>query len=237
MSMLRHLKKKLLDRVFSNFESYTRLKLSRDSIIGKGAKIKGAVVIGNVSMGEQARIVKGVRVVAKAQVSIGRYTIINGPNTDINCMINPVEIGSFCSIARNVSIQEYNHNFRLISTYHILQNVFGQDRKMEVFSKGKITIGNDVWIGTQCIVTGGSNIGDGAVIGANSVVIGNIPAYAIAAGSPAKVIAYRFNDDIIDLLKKVKWWDWPLAKIEKYKHLFSQAPTVALLEEVLMEET
>jgi Acetyltransferase (isoleucine patch superfamily) len=235
--MLRVLKSKLLSWIVSNIDRYTRIEVSTDSKIETGAKIKGAVLIGQVNVGEYARIFKGVRIVAKSGVSIGRYTSINGPNTDINCMLNPVRIGSFCSIARNVSIQEFNHNYRLVSTYHVAQNIFGGEREEDVVSKGEVLIGNDVWIGTQCVITGGATIGDGAVIAANSVVNGEIPPYAIAAGSPAKVIGYRFDENVVALLRKIRWWEWPLEKIQKNRSFFREAPTITLLEKILDEET
>jgi virginiamycin A acetyltransferase len=99
-------------------------------------------------------------------------------------------------------------------------------------SKGPITIGNDVWIGTQCVILSGSTIGDGAVIAANSVVTADIPPYAIAAGSTAKVLRYRFSDAIIERLLNLQWWHWSRSKLEQNRALFEGDLTEDKLDSV-----
>lgn len=76
-----------------------------------------------------------------------------------------------------------------------------------------VYIGNDVWIGTNVIVLPGVNIEDGAIIAAGAVVNKDVPAYAIAGGVPAKVLKYRFSENKISALEKIKWWDWENDKI------------------------
>ena len=80
--------------------------------------------------------------------------------------------------------------------------------------KGDTVVGNDVWIGQNVTVLPGVHIGDGAVIGLNSTVTRDIPAYTIAAGNPARVIRKRFDDEMIALLEKLKWWDKPADEIK-----------------------
>lgn len=83
----------------------------------------------------------------------------------------------------------------------------------------KITIGNDVFIGMNVKVLDGVSIGDGAVIGANCVVSKDVPPYAIVAGSPMKILRYRFDEETREKLRLLKWWDWPeekLKEVEKY---------------------
>ena len=75
------------------------------------------------------------------------------------------------------------------------------------------TIGNDVWIGWDVLIKGGVTIGNGAVIGARSVVTKDVPPYAVVAGVPAKVIKYRFEQEKIDLLQQLQWWDWDIDRI------------------------
>ena len=75
-------------------------------------------------------------------------------------------------------------------------------------SKGKTAIGNAVWIGDSVIVLSGVMIGNGAVIGAGSVVTRDVPAFAIAAGNPARVIRYRFETEVCQLIEGLAWWDW-----------------------------
>lgn len=153
-------------------------------------------------------------------IKIGRFSSLWGPNLDIITGKQNVIIGNFCSIARNVSFQTFNHNHKKLTTYFIGQNFFNENWENERVSKGDIIIENDVWIGSHCVVLGGITIGNGAVVAANSVVAENVPAYSIVAGSPAKVISYRFDETSIQELLELQWWNWPISKILENKHLF-----------------
>ncbi|QVY67531.1 CatB-related O-acetyltransferase [Polaribacter sp. Q13] len=165
-------------------------------------------------------------------IQVGRYTVINGPNTDFYSDIHSINIGSFCSIARNVSFQEFSHYSDRITTHLILKHVFKQQKK-DTFSKGPIQVGNDVWIGAHSVILSGVKIGNGAIIGSNSVVNKDVPPYAIVAGSPAKIIKYRFDDDVIRLLEDMKWWDWDIEKILKNEQLFDKKLSKGLLNTVV----
>nr|WP_018367841.1 CatB-related O-acetyltransferase [Streptococcus entericus] len=79
--------------------------------------------------------------------------------------------------------------------------------------KGDTVIGNDVWIGQNAVILPGVNIGDGAIIGANSVVGSNVAPYTIVVGNPAKVIRKRFDEELIDLMLRFKWWDKSIREI------------------------
>ena len=83
-----------------------------------------------------------------------------------------------------------------------------------------VTIGNDVWIGANVCILPGISIGDGAVLAAGAVITKDVPPYAIVGGVPAKVIKYRFSEDIIKKLLKIKWWNWEEEKVKKNKDLF-----------------
>ena len=83
-------------------------------------------------------------------------------------------------------------------------------------NKGDIVIGNDVWIGYEAVILAGVTIGDGAVIGARAVVTKDIPPYTIVVGVPAKPIRKRFSQETIDLLLKIKWWNWPEERIRQH---------------------
>ena len=83
-------------------------------------------------------------------------------------------------------------------------------------NKGDIVIGNDVWIGYEAVILAGVTIGDGAVIGARAVVTKDIPPYTIVGGVPAKPIRKRFTQETIDLLLKIKWWNWPEERIRQH---------------------
>jgi hypothetical protein len=75
---------------------------------------------------------------------------------------------------------------------------------------GRCTIGNDVWIGGHATIRAGLEVGNGAVIAAGAYVVKDVPPYAIVGGNPAKVIKYRFDEEIIARFNHVKWWDLPI---------------------------
>ena len=93
--------------------------------------------------------------------------------------------------------------------------------KEELPLKGDTVIGNDVWIGQNVTVMPGIHIGDGAIIGANSVVASDIPPYAVAVGNPCRVIKKRFDEELIELLLKFKWWDQCIEEIESLMPILS----------------
>lgn len=211
---------KILNRIVIKLKNHNLINLSELGKIHPKIKLKGAIITGNVFLSEGCKIVKGVQIKGESEVRIGKYTSISGPMTDIHAVVNSVTIGAFCSIARNVTIQEYNHRLDGITTYFINQNIFEGKEKDDIISSGSIEIGNDVWIGTQTVILSGAKIGDGAVIGANSVVTGVIPPFSIAVGSPAKVVKYRFDQTTIDKIMELKWWNWDIEKIKMNRKLF-----------------
>jgi len=167
-----------------------------------------------------------------SEARIGRHTRVWGPNVHVHCLLHPVEIGSYCSIARNVSIQEYNHRIDRISSFFVSCNLFGESMVEDVESRGPVIIGNDVWLAANVTVASGVRIGDGAVIGANSVVLSDIPPYAVAAGSPAKVLRYRFPPEVVSRLLELQWWNWDEARIQRNRALFSSPLSSELLDKV-----
>lgn len=137
------------------------------------------------------------------------------------CELPQVEVGKFCSIAAHVTLAAGNHPMSYVSTspytYSTIRNSFTKKQlyTQEFFytdenHKYLCKIGNDVWIGTGATLVCGSkalNIGDGAVIAAGSVVTKDVPPYAVVAGCPAKILHYRFSDEMISKVEKEKWWD------------------------------
>ena len=82
-------------------------------------------------------------------------------------------------------------------------------------NKGDIVIGNDVWIGYEAVIMAGVHIRNGAIIAARAVVTKDVPPYTIVGGVPARPIRKRFDEDVIQKLEMLKWWDWPAEKIQQ----------------------
>ncbi|CAN0596282.1 unnamed protein product, partial [Ectocarpus sp. 12 AP-2014] len=87
---------------------------------------------------------------------------------------------------------------------------------LDIKSKGDTVIGNDVWIGNNATIMQGIKIGDGAIIGTNSLVTKDVPAYTIVGGNPAREIRKRFDNETIEFLLALKWWDWNVEKITNH---------------------
>lgn len=133
-----------------------------------------------------------------------------------------ISIGAYCSIAENVTLfNGSNHNTNWISTFpfRIIFDIEGKYKDGHPSTKGDIVIGNDVWIASNVTILSGVKIGDGAVIGANSLVVKDIEPYSIYAGNPAKFIKKRFEDNQIQQLLKIKWWNWEEEEIKKAVNL------------------
>jgi virginiamycin A acetyltransferase len=233
-----------LGRIFRKFNAridpsatISRSSLTGDISVGACSTISRSSLCGTIAIGDHSAVMHSQ---ISGDIEIGRYTSFNGPGSDITARIHKVRIGNFCSIARNCTIQEFNHITNRCTTYYIHRNLFNASGRQEyiwqgpeeedIESRGPINIGNDVWIGAQSVILSGVTIGNGAVISANSTVTRDIPPYAIAAGSPAKVIKYRFDDDIIKSLEKLEWWLWDDETIRNNPGLFNGPLTMDKLE-------
>ena len=145
--------------------------------------------------------------IAGARVNIDLITVGKGTygvlNVDSTGNQGHLAIGSFCSIAPGVKFVLNNeHPLNHISTFPFKVKVT-HEREVEALSKGGISVGDDVWIGTNAIILDGVSIGRGAVIAAGAVVVKDVPAYAVVGGCPAKVIKMRFDDAQIALLSSI----------------------------------
>lgn len=127
-----------------------------------------------------------------------------------------LKIGKFCSIADDAVIfLGGEHQVSFVTTYpfsHFFEFAHGFPGT-HPRQKGNIIIGNDVWIGQEAFILSGVTIGDGAVIGARAVVAKDVKPYSIVVGSPAHHIKYRVDEDIIEALLAIAWWNWPIEKI------------------------
>lgn len=148
------------------------------------------------------------RFVKVRKSTIGRYTYVAN-NTYVEC----ADIGQFCSIADNCRIGMGSHSISLLSTSPIFSEARNGVKEqwietdLPTTKRKRTVIGNDVWIGSHVLINSNVNVGDGAVIGAGAVVVKDVPPYAIVGGVPAKVIRYRFSEDVINELMQLKWWD------------------------------
>lgn len=166
-------------------------------------------------------------VIKAKNIIVGDYTYyddnINNPTNfeKNNVLFNYPEfgdkliIGKFCAIANGTKfiMGSANHRISSVTTYPF--NVFGglwgektPPHLSQLPFKGDIVIGNDVWIGRESIIMPGVKIGDGSIIAGYSVVTKDVPPYSVVGGNPAKFIKKRFDDELIELLLKLKWWDY-----------------------------
>ncbi len=151
-----------------------------------------------------------------------------------------VNIGNYCEDAAQVAILlggEHKNNRIINYTFSVHPDLVKMARDTGVNidknfseSRGPVVIGSNVTLSSKSLILSGVTIGNGAVIGANSVVTKDIPAFAIAAGSPAKVIRMRFDDKTIEALEKIRWWDMQPQAILKYFDTINKIPDPAALE-------
>jgi len=176
--------------------------------------------------------------VGKSPIIIGRFTY-GFENIKIRQWNEgaALKIGSFCSIAKDITIfLGGNHRTDWISTYpfgKIFQDELGGEGIIgHPSTKGDVIIGNDVWIGSGTTIMSGINIGDGAVIAANSCVVTDVKPYSIFGGNPARFLKYRFDNKTIEFLLRLKWWDLPLTTIRNISNILCSKPSPELLVEL-----
>lgn len=147
-------------------------------------------------------------------LSVGNYTYGNINMYHSGNGNEKLEIGNFCSIAPNVTfLLASEHNYKSLSTFPFKVKFLGAEN--EAGSKGSIIVKDDVWIGFGAIILSGVTIGQGAVIAAGSVITKDVPPYAIVGGNPAKIIKYRFDEEIIEKLLDLDFSNLTKNKIEK----------------------
>lgn len=182
------------------------------------------------------KFLKKIRLSYRKNSNIDKSSAIEAGTVFINSTINKhsyigydsfvinTKIGSFCSIANKVTIGGATHPMHFVSTSPVfLSHKDSVKTKFANFNYLPIIetdIGHDVWIGEGVYIKSGIKIGTGAIIGMASVVTKDVPPYAIYAGNPAKLIRYRFNDEIISGLLKIEWWNWSNDRFKCYGKYF-----------------
>lgn len=164
---------------------------------------------------------------------LGKNTAIHGCRLGYGSYINNngdfshTDIGYYTSIGANVTTAVGSHPLNGYAALHpaftYKKKIFGYsyvDKDTYTDETPRILIGSDVWIGNNVVILDGAKIGDGAVVGAGSLVKGELPPYSINAGVPAKTIRYRFTEEEIRDLLKLKWWEkdenWIRSHIEDF---------------------
>ncbi len=148
-----------------------------------------------------------------SNVTVGAFSYMAGHST-----VHDTTFGRFCSVGKELLCGMGGHPTDLVSTSPVFYSTRGQcnttfaDRDM-YDETAPVEVGSDVWIGARVFVRSGVRIGHGAIVGAGAVVVGDVPEYAVVAGTPAKVIRRRFGDDQIARLLELAWWEWDAARL------------------------
>jgi virginiamycin A acetyltransferase len=222
------IKLRLLDKVLAVATRPNRIDVAAS--VSPLARVTSSSLHGPVRIDDFARM---YRAELSGPIHIGKNTSLWGPGIFVYARDHPISIGNFCSVARDVIVHGYYHDATRISTYFIGRNVLGRPIEEEIVSRGPIRIGHDVWIGAGVHVMSDVTIGNGAVIGAGSVVSRAVPAYAIAVGSPAAVVRFRFDAAVIQRLEASRWWEWSHEEIRARDELFTGPLTPELLDKYL----
>lgn len=159
-----------------------------------------------------------IRCYIKGLVRVGFLSYVGADSVIKDC-----DIGRFCSIAEGVTIGATEHPLNRLSTHLFAFDNYGPFGKSSEFfdwlrcspyliSNSRTIIGNDVWIGKNVILKKGITLADGVIVGAGSVVTKDFPPYCIIGGVPAKIIKYRFEPEVIQLLINLKWWKYNISR-------------------------
>jgi acetyltransferase-like isoleucine patch superfamily enzyme len=155
-------------------------------------------------------------------VQVGRFSYIS-----LDSKLLKTKVGRFCSVGPYLICGIGLHPVDFVSTSPVFYSTLKQcgttfaDRDY-FHEREEIVIGHDVWIGTRVFIRDGVKIGNGAIIAAGAVVVDDVPDYAIVGGVPAKLIRFRFADDIIAELREIQWWNWSIDRLQQAHTLFAQ---------------
>lgn len=179
-------------------------------------KLRGSAIV-NSRIHRTSKVESGSHIVNTA---FDRYSFCGYDCEIVNC-----DIGSFCSIAGHVVIGGAEHPMEWVSMSPVFFE--GRDSVRAKFSTHRreatrrTVIGHDVWIGEHALIKQGVTIGNGAVVGMGSVVTKDVEPYVIVAGCPAKVVRKRFDDDIIESLQEIRWWEFGCERLREYAQYFT----------------
>ncbi len=197
-------------------------KIYRDVVLEKST-VEAEAIVGDFSRIRSSRV--GRHCSIDRQNLLLNVTLGDRSYTGPWCMLFHAEVGRYCSISYRVTIGPPDHNYHRLSSHPFIYDPkFGLFEESEELRNEKFSrpcrIGHDVWIGCNATILRGVEVGNGAVIGAHALVNRDVPPYAIVAGTPARIIGYRFSREVIAELERVRWWEWPEEKIRKHHTLF-----------------
>ncbi len=206
-----NLLKKIFRYLFKKYVPESNIIFNTDEILFLNSYIENSQIGYKVKLNKRYQIESSF---------IDNYTYIA-----VNSHISNTTIGKFCSIGPNLLCGWGIHPTNGISTSPMFYSTmkqngvtFSETDKIEEVKP--ISIGNDVFIGANVTILDGVKIGDGAIIGAGAIVSKNIPPYAIAVGCPIRIIKYRFEQDQINKLLTIKWWDFDEGKLKDVEGMF-----------------
>jgi len=201
-----------------SFYYFIKACLFRFSVFGKSVKIGARTRCVSVSLQGNNYLHDDVFV---AYASVGRYSYISR-----NCYICRARIGSFTSIGPDVLIGIGSHPVSRVSTHPAFYSIqrqcgttFTHD---QLYDEAKLScIGNDVWIGARCVIMDGVSIGDGAIVGAGSIVTRDVEPFTVVAGVPAKLLRSRFSSDVSRQISELAWWNWSEQTLRQFYGKFA----------------
>jgi virginiamycin A acetyltransferase len=186
-------------------------------------------------------------VVTSEKIEVGDYTYYDDPadpeawernNVLYDYGPERLVIGRYCALAEGSRFIMAGANHAMLGPSTFPFGIFGgtwaettMDLVMGAPSRGDTVVGHDVWLGYQAVVMPGVTIGSGAVVAAGSVVVADIPPYAIAGGNPATVLRMRYEPEDVDRLLRAAWWDWPVELVTEHARTI-MAGTPAELEAI-----
>lgn len=197
-----------------------------DSVIGQNVFIDKHTRVEHSSLADHIKLERNNQIVYS---SMGRFSY-----TGANTVIKNAAIGKFNSISWNVSIGGNTHDLDHITTHSFIfypkWNMGGNGNWRS--ASEKCATGHDVWIGSNAIILRGVAVGNGAVIGAGSVVTKDVPPYSIVVGNPARVLRMRCDESLVDRLEKLQWWDMSEEVIKENLALFQAELTEEVVEQL-----
>lgn len=198
----------------------------KDSTIASTASIDDNSVVLKSQIGEHCMIGKNSRF---CYSTMGDFSYISVNTHCFSC-----QIGKYSSVSWNVSIGPANHDPNRISSHSMLfAKRFRMIDEGGYYNQyaGNTAIGNDVWIGCNTVVMRGVTIGDGAVIGANSIITKDVPPYSIIFGVN-KFHRWRFDEKIRKRLLEIQWWNYPIETVKRCIDLIAKEPTLDILADL-----